>query len=149
MQLRNLERVEAGLRGEYLAPVLELGDGENGGKADGLGHSGNGEAGEEWQDLSEYQREQSIEEGEVEPRPAALAQEGDEGFEERVEVEAEDEEEAPKAKKIKTKHGGGANGAKLIKEVDKKARKAAKKERAKEEKRRKQAENLKRKGAEE
>ena len=100
--------------------------------------------------MSDYQREQSIEEGEVGPRQAALAQEGDEGFEERVEVEAEeDDEDAPKAKKNKTKHEGGVNGAKSNKEVDKKARKAAKKERAKEEKKRKQADNLKRKAAEE
>ncbi|KAI9735779.1 MAG: hypothetical protein M1818_006388 [Claussenomyces sp. TS43310] len=85
----NLRRVEAGLRGEWLAPRLELegaGAAEAGGReeevdpfADAVG--ADAEAArkaaqrEGWQDLAEYQREQSYVEGEIGPRDTALVQE--------------------------------------------------------------------------
>jgi hypothetical protein len=156
--VQNLQRVEAGLRGEWLAPVLDLQNDEEerwmkvGGGLRQEGESDNIEL-EGWQDLDEYQREQSIEEGEVRPRHSGVAQEGDDDFEERMEVEVEgeaevEEEAAPKAKKGKTKREGGLNG-KSSKPMDKGAKKKAKKERIKEEKKKRRAEELKRKGTEE
>lgn len=80
--IHNLQRVEAGLRGEWLAPILDLeetavpiaqgmDDGTNTGDgADQMQAEG-------WQDLEEYQREQSIEEGDVRPRSTAHRQEDD------------------------------------------------------------------------
>ncbi len=127
--IHNLKRVEAGLRGEWLAPVLDLQgvDAEdpfgvtsigfaNGGTAGGVNGNGGGEEQMEgWQDLEEYQREQSVEEGEVGPRDTGIAQEGDEVMDLDVGIEV----------------NGNANAAKV---VDKEARKRAKKERAKKEK---------------
>ena len=108
-----------------------------------------------WQDLDEYQREQSIAEGEVGPRQVGVAQEGDSEFEGRLGIEspAEDEEheeaEAPKAKKVKTKHEGGVNASTSSKPMDKMARKKAKKEKLKEERKKRREQNLKAKEAEE
>ncbi|RFU34610.1 hypothetical protein B7463_g1693, partial [Scytalidium lignicola] len=61
----NLQRVEAGLRGEWLAPSLDLDDVKVAGVEDNT-NTAEGEQMEVegWQDLEEYQREQSIEEGE-------------------------------------------------------------------------------------
>lgn len=155
--MHNLQRVEAGLRGEWLAPVLDLQDDEERGMkvGGGLGQEREGDniELEGWQDLDEYQREQSIEEGEVGPRQTGVAQEGDDDFEERMEVEVEgevdiDEEVVPKVKKVKMKYEGGVNG-KLSRPMDKGAKKKAKKERIKEEKKKRRAEELKRKGTEE
>lgn len=65
----NLKRVEAGLRGEWLAPSLELEesnavnaqlDGTIASAADNMDTEG-------WQDLDEYQREQEVVEGEIGP----------------------------------------------------------------------------------
>ena len=152
--MHNLQRVEAGLRGEWLAPVLDLQE-EDAKVAGGLGDMGNGNGNnmevEGWQDLDEYQREQSIEEGEVGPRETGVAQEGDEDFEDRMEVEVEGEpkpEEAPKPKKVKTTFEGGFNG-KSNKPLNKDTKKKAKKERIKEEKKKRRAEGFKRKDTEE
>jgi hypothetical protein len=83
--IHNLKRVEAGLRGEWLAPSLEL-------EAEGMagfesfpvtGNVQEGEyddAGEGWQDLDEYQREQSIEMGEIGLRETGIGQEGEEAL---------------------------------------------------------------------
>jgi hypothetical protein len=113
LAIHNLKRVEAGLRGEWLAPSLEL-------EADGMAGfesfpvTGNGEeggeddTGEGWQDLNEYQREQSIEMGEIGPRETGISQEGDEAL-----------------RTVNTKAG---------KPLDKEARKREKKERLKREK---------------
>jgi hypothetical protein len=64
----NLKRVEAGLRGEWLAPSLELEE-NNVPVAEGLNGLGAKEADnmdtEGWQDLEEYQREQDVIEGEL------------------------------------------------------------------------------------
>lgn len=81
---------------------------------------------EGWQDLEDYQREQSIDVGEN-GRGA-----GETGGDEEVEVvDAEDGDGAPKAKKVKTKQESAG------KVVDKEARKLEKAARKKEEKRRK------------
>ena len=66
----NLKRVEAGLRGEWLAPSLEL---EETNTANAQGLSGSSSRGpddmdaEGWQDLDEYQRDQEAIEGELGP----------------------------------------------------------------------------------
>lgn len=111
--IHNLKRIEAGLRGEWLAPSLEL-------EAEGMAgfesfpvtgsgqEGGDDDAGEGWQDLDEYQREQSIEMGEIGPRETGIGQEG-------VEV-------VP------------VENLKAVKPVDKEARKREKKERLKREK---------------
>ena len=140
--IHNLERVQAGLRGEWLAPVLDL---EDGGAesavevkvAGGLeGPKGDNMDVDGWQDLDEYQREQSIEEGEVGPRQTGVAQEGDSEFEERVEVEDEDiiPETNIMAKRTKTSHEDGLNGSSSSKPINKEARKKEKKFKLKEEK---------------
>lgn len=139
--VRNLERVQAGLRGEWLAPILDLNEngagigvkvatGFEGGEGDKMEVDG-------WQDLDEYQREQSIEDGEMGPRQSGVVQEGDSEFEGRAEVGVA-EDEAPRAKKLKTKHEGSING-----KADKLNKKAAKKLRLKEEKKRRREEKAK------
>ncbi|TVY27580.1 hypothetical protein LHYA1_G004045 [Lachnellula hyalina] len=145
--LHNLQRVEAGLRGEWLAPTLQLneGDGEGGdeeiagqGMDDGTAV---GAAEEGWQDLEEYQREQSIEVGNVGGRDTSRTVEL--GKDEEVEVAEDDSEvdvEAPKAKKVKTMH---KPADKVAKSVDKDARKKEKKARQLEEKKQRTAEKLK------
>lgn len=138
--LHNLQRVEAGLKGEWLAPTLELNEEVVEEPAVTVGEG-------EWQDLEEYQREQSIEVGEVGKRDTSGAV--DLGEDSDVEVaatagaegESDDDvdAEAPKAKKVKTKHESG--GKKEKSKMDKDARKKEKKERDKERKRRKNAAN--------
>ncbi|KAI9648464.1 hypothetical protein NHQ30_003098 [Ciborinia camelliae] len=69
--IHNLQRVEAGLRGEWLAPTLELEEesavdiaqGMDDGTA--LGSGGDKMDVDGWQDKEEFEREQSIEEGDV------------------------------------------------------------------------------------
>lgn len=94
-----------------------------------------GEA-EGWMDLDEYQREQSIEGGEIGERLPGVAEEGDSDFEDpQVEKEDDENEEGValhKAKKNKTKHDVAP--AKTSKPIDKQARKKEKKERMKQEK---------------
>ncbi|TVY13255.1 hypothetical protein LARI1_G008999 [Lachnellula arida] len=155
--LHNLQRVEAGLRGEWLAPTLLLdGDGEGQGMGMGVDDGkgvGEGQAEEGWQDLEEYQREQSIEVGDVGGREASravdLGRDEDEYEDEEVEIGAEAEAagngsevdvEAPKAKKVKTKH---ESANKVSNSVDKEARKKEKKARQLEEKKQRTAEKLK------
>jgi hypothetical protein len=146
--LHNLQRVEAGLKGEWLAPTLELNEGQSvqvaEGMDDGTNKTGEGEGG--WQDLEDYQREQSIEEGEVGPRQTAVGDNGEGSEEEAVEKGAGEDSEvdvdvAPKAKKLKTKHE--ATNSKVKKPKDKEAKKAEKKARLKEAQRQKQAEREK------
>lgn len=65
----NLKRVEAGLRGEFLAPSLELEE-NNVPVAKGLDDGSNSKEGDAmdttgWQDLDEYQRQQEVVEGEL------------------------------------------------------------------------------------
>jgi hypothetical protein len=77
--MHNLKRVEAGLRGEWLAPSLELeAEGMAGFESfpvTGIGlEGGEDDATEGWQDLEEYQREQSIEMGEIGPRETVIGE---------------------------------------------------------------------------
>jgi hypothetical protein len=85
LTIHNLKRVEAGLRGEWLAPSLELNPLEGldipiAGDVPSVGDNtmtelvdGNGGAdGEDWQDLDEYQREQSDIEGEIGTRQTGV-----------------------------------------------------------------------------
>jgi len=142
--LHNLRRVEAGLRGEWLAPTLELEEG-NVTVAEGMDDGTNKgqavneeEEGEGWMDLDEYQREQSIEGGEVGDRIQGVVEVGDSDFEGPQVVESNNEyEEVPsshKAKKLKMKLPSG----KVSKPLDKQARKQEKKQRMKQERRLKQ-----------
>ncbi|KAH6673187.1 hypothetical protein B0J14DRAFT_482493 [Halenospora varia] len=127
--IHNLQRVEAGLRGEFLKPELELEE-EAVGVAEGMddGTNKEGTDGEGWQDLGEYQREQSIEGGEIqEDARVGNGAEGDE--------DEDEDAEAPEAKKVKTTHKKAA--ALAPKPVDKEARKREKKAREKELKRQK------------
>jgi hypothetical protein len=147
--IHNLKRVEAGLRGEWLAPTLDLEEG-NVTVAEGMddgtnkGQDVNEEGeGEGWMDLDEYQREQSIEGGEIGERLPGVAELGDSDFdgpqvvEEHGESEDEKEVKDRKAKKIKIKHDVAP--VKVSKPIDKEARKREKKERLKQERRLKQA----------
>lgn len=145
--IHNLKRVEAGLRGEWLAPVLDLysKNYSNGattevpvatGMDDGIDQEEGDKMGVEgWQDADEYAREQTVEEGDIAPTSTVVAQQGD------AELETA---EAPEPEKRKLE-----NGAATGNEVkDKKARKEAKKLRAKESKKQREAERLKKKGSE-
>lgn len=138
--IHNLKRVEAGLRGEWLEPIIDLKDGGvqiASGIDDGVRGDGDKMDVDGWQDLQEYQREQSIEVGETAPNVAIVDYDGED-------FEIQDEQAIPQNKPTKNKNveTGGEGGEKL----DKDARKAAKKLRLKEE-RRKQ-EELRRKEAE-
>jgi hypothetical protein len=94
----NLKRVEAGLRGEWLAPSLEFNETK---RADAEGVSGSSSRGADnmdtdgWQDLDEYQREQEVIEGELGPNDT------------EVELEAKpskiDKEARKKEKKLRMK----------------------------------------------
>ena len=137
--IHNLKRIEAGLRGETLAPTLDL-DGGYGravkvakGMDDGVDVGvGAGEADtmhvEGWQDLDEYQREQESEEGDVGDTQTGVAQEGDE-------VDAQVVPTTPVRSK---QRDVGTPRSKTPKE--KEARKAEKKARHKEELRKKNKE---------
>jgi hypothetical protein len=106
--------VEAGLQGEWLAPTFDLEEG-NVTVAEGMndGTSKGQDVIEEveeegWMDLDEYQREQSIEGGDLGDRLQGVAEEGDSDFEGPQVLEGSEEEDGVKghqAKKIKTKHG--------------------------------------------
>jgi hypothetical protein len=139
--IHNLQRVEAGLRGEWLAPTLDLEENNvpvTEGMDDGTNKPGvRGQNGEGWMDLDEYQREQSIGGGEkgekgvglvvqdsdLEPERTKAGIDDDTGF------VAEDEDDMPAPKKVKTKHGDSAKISK--KSLDRQARKREKKARLK------------------
>jgi hypothetical protein len=127
--IHNLQRVEAGLRGEWLAPVLDFDEGPievEVGMEDGVDQEGGDKMGVEgWQDPDEYAREQSIEEGDVEPESTALGQEKNdsEGFQAAQKV--------PKKKNFENRGQSNGGGRKV---TDKEARKEAKKQKRKEEK---------------
>ena len=140
--IHNLQRVEAGLRGEWVAPSLDLGQnnvkiakGMDDGTNTGEGGEGDHMQVDGWQDLDEYQREQSIEEGEVGPRQAAIAQDGDE----EILNQDGEEQQLPRLPKVKRKHENGVTTEQRPKKAkDKDARKKEKKARHKEEQRRKE-----------
>lgn len=145
--IHNLQRVEAGLRGEWLAPTLELDEGVKvtKGMDDGTntGAAATETEREGWMDLDQYQREQSIEGGDVgSPGAAVIAQEGDSDLEdERTrgghDEGGEAEEDAPPPQKLKTKHQIAPTKVIDSRPKDTLARKADKKARRKEEQRRK------------
>ncbi|KAK0109592.1 hypothetical protein ONS95_002277 [Cadophora gregata] len=112
--IHNLQRVEAGLRGEWLAPTLDLEEGNvpiAAGMDDGTNkEQQNGEA-EGWMDLDQYQREQSIEGGEIGVRVPGAVQDAE------LDSDLEMLDHAPK------------------KPLDKAARREEKKQRLKQEKR--------------
>ncbi|CZT02559.1 hypothetical protein WAI453_002092 [Rhynchosporium graminicola] len=124
--IHNLERVEAGLRGEWLAPTLELEEGAGDVPiAEGMDDGTNkheGDEGEGWMDLDQYQREQSIEGRDVE--------DGIPGVSKDVEMDSDLEEEDDLANGV---HGNKTDPA--TRPVDKEARKAEKKARGKQERR--------------
>jgi hypothetical protein len=131
----NLQRVEAGLRGEWLAPSLDvednvgvtqgMDDGMNNGQGDRMQVDG-------WQSLDEYQLEQEEVEGDIAPKDTGIGQEGDSELENELEVEP------PKAAETKRKSEHVESSGKT--EKDKKLRKEEKKLRAKEDKRRRNLE---------
>ncbi|EKD14147.1 uncharacterized protein L3040_007853 [Drepanopeziza brunnea f. sp. 'multigermtubi'] len=129
--IHNLQRVEAGLRGERLGPAVELEE-NNVPIADGMDDGTNkGEGnveGEGWVNLAEYQRDQSVEGGTAGDNPTA--EEMDSDLEAGNEKRGKDEGEAAAYGAMVS--GAGEEGQKVI---DKKARKAEKKARLKEEKR--------------
>ncbi len=139
--MHNLQRVEAGLRGQWLAPKLDL-DHPSVEVAQGMddGTNKNGEGnGEGWMDLDQYQREQSIE-GPEQAQEETAAEDGDEVDDEREEnegagrIEAVEEElQEPAVKKQKVGDYGTAKAP-----IDKAARKRKKKERQKAEKKARQ-----------
>ena len=126
--IHNLKRVEAGLRGEWLEPIIDLKDGGvqiASGIDDGVRGDGDKMDVDGWQDLEEYQREQSIEVGETAPNVVAVDQEGND-------VDVHDEETIPQDKPTKKRAESRNVGDEKL---DKEARKAAKKLRLKEERR--------------
>jgi len=141
--IHNLQRVEAGLRGEWLAPVLEINepikvtegmdDGTNTGAAAAEAES------EGWMDLDQYQREQSIEGVEAgSPGAGVVPGDGDsdlEGNHSRVnEKDIGDGAGAPAANQVKLTQQAAPKKAIVDEPKDKLARKKAKKDRLKAEK---------------
>lgn len=113
LTIQHLQRVEAGLRGEWLAPSLDLAESDpfaesaQGGKHKKFADEGaDAEMGTEgWQDLDEYQREQSIEVGDVGTQAALVgAGEGEDAMPIGVKTsEPKDKEARKKDKKDKEK----------------------------------------------
>ncbi|KAI9046530.1 hypothetical protein LZ554_009277 [Drepanopeziza brunnea f. sp. 'monogermtubi'] len=132
--IHNLQRVEAGLRGEWLGPAVELEE-NNVPIADGMDDGTNkGEGnveGEGWVNLAEYQRDQSVEGGTAGDNPTA--EEMDSDLEVGNEKGGKDQGEAAAYGNMVSR-AGEAQGQKAL---DKKARKAEKKARLKEEQREK------------
>jgi len=123
--IHNLKRVEAGLRGEWLEPIIDLKDGGvqvASGIDDGVQGDGDKMDVDGWQDLAEYQREQSIEVGDTAPHVSIVDHEGDDQGEEAIPLDKP-------SKKLAEPQSVGEE------KLDKEARKAAKKLRLKEERR--------------
>jgi hypothetical protein len=130
--MHNLRRVAAGLRGEYLEPEATPEPEENEQDSGATNRKGKGKKGRrsadtvdgaqnEWQDMSEFEREEAeIEVGEIGERVIVVQEGGDAPV---VEVTGGAEQGRKKRKK-----GGDGEGV-----VDKEARKKAKKSRHKEE----------------
>ncbi|OBT80635.1 hypothetical protein VF21_00385 [Pseudogymnoascus sp. 05NY08] len=112
LTIQHLRRVEAGLRGEWLAPVLDLEESYPAAVDDtkgGEGEKGDVEMGTDgWQDLDEYQREQSVEVGELGGETVVASEEGaavevkaseGEGMKQDKEARKRDKKEKEKALK--------------------------------------------------
>ncbi|OAF60277.1 hypothetical protein VC83_02989 [Pseudogymnoascus destructans] len=79
LTIQHLRRVEAGLRGEWLAPTLDLAEGDANAVVDDTkeGKNADEEMGTDgWQDLDEYQREQSVGLGELGGETVVAIEEG-------------------------------------------------------------------------
>ncbi|KAH7336520.1 hypothetical protein BKA65DRAFT_527279 [Rhexocercosporidium sp. MPI-PUGE-AT-0058] len=129
--IHNLQRVEAGLRGEWLAPTLDLEEGNvpiAEGMDDGTTKEHENAEGEGWMDLDQYQREQSIEGGDVGDRLPGAVQD--------VELDSDLEMENKGNKAYGHKLSSAPVPATMI---DKEARKAEKKRRGKEDKQKRAA----------
>jgi hypothetical protein len=106
LTIQHLQRVEAGLRGEWLAPVLDFAEGGNDFVEDTKTGEGEGEKGDVemgtdgWQDLDEYQRAQSEEVGELGGETVVASEEPSAAA---VEVKATDKEARKREKKEKEK----------------------------------------------
>lgn len=144
--LHNLHRVEAGLKGEWLAPVLDLEEVPVATDGDALQNDAVQTEGEGWMDIDQYQREQSVE-GPSEARED-LGAEDDGDVEESAAVEygqntngdvvmGESEKAAKPVKKDKVKE------TKSSKPVNPEQRKKDKKARLKAEKKAKEEERKK------
>jgi hypothetical protein len=108
----NLQRVEAGLRGEWLAPTLELEENivpvvtrSNGKEADNMETDG-------WQDLDEYQREQEVVEGGLGPNDTELENELEVVKPTKIDKEARKKEKKLRAKEEKRKKAESKQKAK-------------------------------------
>ncbi|CAG8957934.1 hypothetical protein HYFRA_00000277 [Hymenoscyphus fraxineus] len=138
--LRNLQRVEAGLRGEWLAPVVDLE------VAIAQGKEKEGKEEEGWQNLEDYQLEQEDVEGEVVGESTVVAQTGEEEEEDGdVEHEYAGDETVTSTKSLKRKSATAVVDADVEAEPkakkstkDKEARKQEKKEKLKRERREKE-----------
>lgn len=118
---------------------MKIAEGMDDGVNQGQGAMGGGEG---WMDLDEYQREQSIEGGEIGDEGHVVGQAGEESDLEvdRAVVddrEREDEEDAPAVKIPKTKKATGVTKSPIKKPADKQARKIAKREKMLQERREK------------
>lgn len=129
------------MRGEWLAPVLDLEEGvevvEDGDALEQDKVMGEGE-GEGWQDIDEYQREQSVEGPEVATEELGVDDDGD--VEETAVVDDEDEDRDVGVKKSEDaiKPLKKVRDAKVKKAIDPDQRKKDKKERHKAEKKAKE-----------
>lgn len=138
--IHNLQRVEAGLRGEWIAPKIDLEVGANVEVAKGMDDGitleavGFDKAEEGWMELEDYQREQSVE-GPEQAQEELGVEDGDD-TEENAKVD-EDATEETRISKASKKKGEKVDRKpnKIQAPVDSVARKNAKKERLKAEKR--------------
>lgn len=148
--IHNLQRVEAGLRGEWLAPTLELEE-DNvpiaEGMDDGTNKGQSNEEGEGWMDLDDYQREQSIAGGDVESGLMGAVQEG--GVDSDLEMDNhadEHDEDLPTKERSRAEESSPRRSKKTASAItyvakeplDKAARKEQKRLKNKEEKRQKE-----------
>ncbi|KAH8598113.1 hypothetical protein B0O99DRAFT_650467 [Bisporella sp. PMI_857] len=141
--IRNLERVEAG-KDEGVRVVTGMDDGVDQGRGDEVDVDG-------WQDLEEYQREQSIEVGDIAPRKNAVAQGGEE-LQNEIETQTQapkkgnkhaESSEMPTSKQHKAADGNkSTNGDGSMAKKDKEERKAEKRKRGKEYRRQKELQKL-------
>jgi hypothetical protein len=103
----NLKRVEAGLRGEWLAPTLDLEDNTTQ-AANGLAAAPGNNADDQmetdgWQDLDEYQREQQVMQGGEGPIETADARDEDSELDSEVEGAKPDKKPKKEEKKLRSK----------------------------------------------
>lgn len=133
--IHNLQRVEAGLKGEWLAPQLELEEEAQEAKEE----QKEAEKAEGWMDLDQYQREQSVEGPGQNQEDLGVEDDGD--VEETAAVEYS--ENANGDVMMAETNTSVKSAKKASKKLDPQARKKEKKERLKAEKRAKEEERKK------